>query len=217
MGRRAKYLTQEEAAAGHREQDRKYNATPHGQQVRAQAAQALHVQKSAKPTLYISGTLHLPPRRQNLDLPPLEPKIKQLHDMQLPNDALQGARGRDFSPLDMWREEPPFSANPDAEERQSLSYFSYTHHMKIALHGIRLREEREGEAQRCAAFGADREAAMGVLQEDLLELLETWARVDALSDFYHPSNESREYAMWCHYTQWLAHKIYRLYHLKFLL
>ncbi|KAF8143778.1 hypothetical protein K438DRAFT_1993509 [Mycena galopus ATCC 62051] len=168
MGRRAKYLTQEEVAAGHRERDRKYNATPHGQQVRAQAAQALH----------------------NLNLPPLEPKIKQLHNMQLPDDeelfidALQGAHGRNFSPLDMWREEPP-----------------YTHHMKITLHGIRLREEREGEAQQRAAFDADWEVAMGVLQEDLLELLETWARVDALSDFYHPSNESHEYATWCHYTQ----------------
>jgi hypothetical protein len=109
--------------------------------------------------------------------------------------------------------EPPFADDDDDMDPHSLQYITFTNNMRIALHGLRLRQEQADDARRRAAFATGWEEGKAVQQEELRELQLRWTRAMALPAY--PS-DSRKYAMWIHYSNWLARTIYRLYHLQFL-
>lgn len=128
-------------------------------------------------------------------------------------DALNGERGRDFSCLEIWMAEPPFADDDDHDNPQSLRYIGFTHNSRVALHGLRLRQEQADDARRRAAFAADWEEGNAAWLEELGELQSQWTRVMELPAY---PVDSRKYAMWVLYSNWLARTIHRLYHLEFL-
>jgi hypothetical protein len=78
----------------------------------------------------------------------LDPRILEWQAFPLPDeeelflDALHGGRGRDFSPLEVWMAEPLFADDDDTADTQSLSYLTFTHNSKIALHRLQLQQEQ---------------------------------------------------------------------------
>ncbi|KAJ7432824.1 hypothetical protein B0H11DRAFT_2260009 [Mycena galericulata] len=160
-----------------------------------------------------------PPPHADVTVAPRDPKIAQWRAFPLPDeeelflDALHAARGRDFSPLEAWMAEPPFADDNDDRDPHDLAYLNYTHNLKTALHGRRLRQEQADDIRRRAAFAAGEEEGKAAQQEELRELLARWSRVVALPAY---AVESRKYAMYIHYTGWLARTIYRLDSLEFL-
>ncbi|KAJ6577661.1 hypothetical protein B0H19DRAFT_1252980 [Mycena capillaripes] len=220
MGRRAKYLTADEATAGHRERARRYNHGLRGKQVRTAARQARNPSKATRKKSKMSiPSPPPPPPRADVTHAPLDPKILQWRVFPLPDeeelflDALHDARCQDFSPLEVWMPEPPFADDDDAMDPQTLSYFNYTPNIGIALHGLRLRQEQTEDIRCRAAFAAGGEEWRAAHRKELQELLSRWTRVIALP--LYPAN-SRQHAMWFHYSSWLARTIYHLYHLEFL-
>ncbi|KAJ7431751.1 hypothetical protein B0H11DRAFT_1941324 [Mycena galericulata] len=216
MGRTPKYLTVDEAAAGRRARGGRYDQGPRRKQARAAGRQPRNSRKKAKTS---HPSLSPPPPPADVAVAPRDPRIAQWHAFPLPDeeelflDALHGARGRDFSPLEAWIAEPPFADDDDDRDPHDLGYLSFTHNSKIALHGLRLRQEQADDIRRRAAFAAGEEEGKAALQEELRALLACWSRVVALPAY---AVESREYAMYIHYTGWLARTIYRLDHLEFL-
>ncbi|KAJ7870028.1 hypothetical protein B0H13DRAFT_2350650 [Mycena leptocephala] len=219
MGRRAKYLTVDEAAAAQRRWTRTYNLGLRGKQVRFAARHARNSRKGASNDFKTSDPPSPPPTRVDARLAPLDPKIIEWGVFPLPDeeelflDALKGSRGRDFSSLDVWMVEPPFADDDDDDDPQSLQYVGFTHNSQVALHGLRLRQEQADDARLRAAFAAGGVHGEAARQEELRELQARWTRVMALPAY--PVN-SRKYAMWIHYSNWLARTICRLYHLEFM-
>ncbi|KAJ7827448.1 hypothetical protein B0H13DRAFT_1917608 [Mycena leptocephala] len=220
MGRRAKYLTVDEAAAGHRERTHRYNQGLRGKHARITARPARNSRKSARTNSKTSNPPSSPPpTRADVSVGVLDPKILEWRVFPLPDDedlfldALHGGRGRDFSPLEVWMAEPPFADDGDDRDPQDLWYLSFTRNSQIALHGLRLRQEQADDVQRRAAFAGGGVEGKAAHQEELLELQSRWTRVMALPAY---PVSSRKYAMWIHYSNWLARSIYRLYHLEFL-
>ncbi|KAJ7920632.1 hypothetical protein B0H13DRAFT_2319165 [Mycena leptocephala] len=134
MGRRAKYLTVDEAAAGHRKWTHTYNQGLCGKEVRIAARQARNSRKSTNNKSKTSPPPPSPPpSRADVTLAPLNPKIVQWCAFPLPDeeelflDALNGGRGRDFSCLEIWMAEPPFADDDDDDNPQSLHYIGFTH------------------------------------------------------------------------------------------
>ncbi|KAJ6552869.1 hypothetical protein B0H19DRAFT_1072371 [Mycena capillaripes] len=220
MGRRAKYLTVDQAAAGHRQRTHRYEQGPHGKQVRSASRKAHNsVKGTRKDAKYSPPSPPTPPTCADVACAPLDPRIVEWRVFPLPDeeelflDALHGARGRDFSPLDPWMVEPPFADDNDTTDPKSFSYITYTLNMGIALHGLRLRQERTEDIRHRAAFAAGGEEWKVAHWEELRELLARWTRVMVLPQY---AVDSRKYAMWVHYTNWLARSISRLYYLEFL-
>ncbi|KAJ7502580.1 hypothetical protein B0H11DRAFT_2223492 [Mycena galericulata] len=216
MGRTPKYFTVDEAAAGHRARVGNYGQSPRGKQARAAARQPRYSRKKAKTS---RRPLSPPPPPADVAVVPRDPRIAQWRAFPLPDeeelfmDALHGSRGRDFSPLEAWIAEPPFADDDDDRDPHNLAYLSYTHNLKIALHGLRLRQEQADDIRRRAAFAAGEEEGKAAQQEELRELLSRWSRVVALPAY---AVETRKYAMYVHYTGWLARTIHRLDNLEFL-
>ncbi|KAJ7871325.1 hypothetical protein B0H13DRAFT_2349882 [Mycena leptocephala] len=206
MGRRAKFLTVDEVAAGHCERTHRYN-----QGLRPQLEEKYEKQHQNIQPASIAAS---DPRRR-------QPGVARPQDLAMADVPASRGRGAlprcsawwtgpGLLPLDIWMVEPPFADDDDTRDPQSLWYISFTHNSRIALHGLRLQQEQADDVRRRAAFATEGEAAH---QEELRELQSRWARVMALPAY--PVN-SRKYAMWIHYTNWLARTIYRLYHLEFL-
>ncbi|KAJ7830383.1 hypothetical protein B0H13DRAFT_1915979 [Mycena leptocephala] len=160
-----------------------------------------------------------PPSRADVTSAPLDPKIVQWCVFPLPDDeelfldALDGSQGRDFTCLELWMVEPLFADDDDDMDPQNLQYITFTNNMRIALHGLRLRQEQADNTRRRAAFAAAGVHGEAARQEELRELQARWTRVMALPAY---PVTSRKYAMWIHYANWLARTIHRLYHLEFL-
>ncbi|KAJ7841964.1 hypothetical protein B0H13DRAFT_2356509 [Mycena leptocephala] len=160
-----------------------------------------------------------PPSHADVTSAPLDPKIVQWCAFPLPDDeelfldALDGSQGRDFTCLELWMAEPPFADDDDDMDPESLQYITFTNNTRIALHGLRLRQEQADDARRRAAFAAAGVHGEAARQEELRELQARWTRVMALPAY---PVTSRKYAMWIHYANWLARTIHRLYHLEFL-
>ncbi|KAK7055733.1 hypothetical protein R3P38DRAFT_3170405 [Favolaschia claudopus] len=212
MGRRAKYLSLEEKALAQREHDLNYSRSVHGKPMRSAYREYAHRRKQRK---IPQATPLLPsptPRQLRLYLSPL-PTHSPLFA-----EALRSPDALDESDLARWKKEPPFEKDDDPTDPHSSQYLKFTRSLIEVLHGVRLREENQRDAQlRKELQGGGRKHVLLQLEEEVLEKCGVWRRVEELEKggFYHPDHQSREFAMLEHYLQWLGRSICYLYYLKF--
>ncbi|KAJ7220588.1 hypothetical protein GGX14DRAFT_431356 [Mycena pura] len=206
MGRRAKHFTTAERASAQKEHYTKYNNSPHGKAVRA-------------------AENRLRNRRQvsNWSIPrllPLSYRIEELAQLPLPeNESLFREAFRctlDERALARWKKEPPFTPDDDPTDPRSREYRTCTKDLVIALHGVRLREQRVRDHRRRDYFRKlGTKGAFDKLREEVERRLQVWERVTALN-IYDPHDHSRQYAMLQHFIFWEARTIYHIYYAKFL-
>ncbi|KAJ7347044.1 hypothetical protein DFH08DRAFT_961429 [Mycena albidolilacea] len=132
--------------------------------------------------------------------------------------ALHGIISPEFSDLGQWTTELSVLhvdmglTNPPTSPMQ---YYLHTRSLGPVFDGTRMREECERDAERHLEFESKgSEAALEVLQTEVLGLLNDFERVSAVH--YHRYVYAHEYTMWEHYIAWLVRTIHRLYHLEFL-
>ncbi|KAJ7139120.1 hypothetical protein C8R44DRAFT_727228 [Mycena epipterygia] len=158
----------------------------------------------------------------SIGLRPLPIEIDQIYSTPLPENhtlfrqALASANALDESDLQRWKVEPPFVEDDDMTDPHSAGYYHFTESLASVLHGIKLREQNQQDAQRRAEFDKEGQlVGMAALRTEVADLLSAWERVKVLS-VYHEYHNPREYTMFQHYRQWQARTIYHLYHIKFL-
>ncbi|KAJ7769260.1 hypothetical protein B0H14DRAFT_3433954 [Mycena olivaceomarginata] len=215
MGRSPKHFSVEEKRAANHQSVMKYRQSPRGQTMLSTQRATLRRRKGPKAP-------PPPPRSLGIQLPPLSERIEALQRVPLPEDhklfreALLKPQSLDLSDIERWKAEPPFEEDDDTCDPYSAAYCNYTHALGLVLHGTRLREQNERDAQRRAEFeGGGTEDVMNKLREEIGALLDALERVSS-SAGYHPFHASREHAMQEHWLQWQARSIYHLYHLNFL-
>jgi hypothetical protein len=54
--------------------------------------------------------------------------------------------------LNIWKQEPPFASDGDTSDPHSNEAIAFTHTLVIVLHGVRMREQKEMDAQRRLEF-----------------------------------------------------------------
>jgi hypothetical protein len=159
-----------------------------------------------------------------LRLPLLSEEIESLRRTVVPETsplyqkALHGIISPEFSDLGQWTTEPSVlhvDTGPTDPPTSPMQYYLHTRSLRFVFDGIRMREERERDAERRLEFESKgSKAALEALRMEVLGLLDDFGRVSAVH--YHCYVYAREYAMWEHYIAWLAGTIHRLYYLEFL-
>ncbi|KAJ7727049.1 hypothetical protein B0H14DRAFT_2640989 [Mycena olivaceomarginata] len=174
MGRSPKHFSVEEKRAANHQSVMKYRQSPRGQTMLS--TRALHYTSSKAPK-------HLPHLRSlGIQLPPLSERIEALQRVPLPEDhklfrELLKPQSLDLSDIERWKAEPPFEEDDDTCDPYSAAYCNYTPHaLGLVLHGTRLREQNERDAQRRAEFeGGGTEDVMNKLREEIGALLDAWS------------------------------------------
>ncbi|KAJ7844147.1 hypothetical protein B0H14DRAFT_2585392 [Mycena olivaceomarginata] len=159
-----------------------------------------------------------------LRLPPLSEEIESLRRTVVPETsplyqkALHGIISPEFSDLGQWTTEPSvlhIDTGPTDPPTSPMQYYLHTRSLRFVFDGIRMREERERDAERRLEFESKgSEVALEALRTEVRGLLDDFERVSAVH--YHRYVYAREYAMWEHYIAWLARTIHCLYYLEFL-
>ncbi|KAK7043473.1 hypothetical protein R3P38DRAFT_3177893 [Favolaschia claudopus] len=140
-------------------------------------------------------------------------------DSRLFADALRSPDVLDESDLGRWKKEPPFVEDEDTTDPYSDVYLRFTKSLVDVLHGVRLREQRERDAElRAELMRRGRDSVLQQLRGEVLGMFERWERVQKLVDdgFYHPYHQSREHTMLQHYIQWLGRTTCHLHNHHFL-
>ncbi|KAK7064631.1 hypothetical protein R3P38DRAFT_3165655 [Favolaschia claudopus] len=219
MGRRQKYRSLDEKASAQRQSNLKYSQSAHGKIVLSAYRASTHLRKHRKipPIKPLPDTLPLVP------LP--TPRQLELYQSPLPthshlfNEALRSPNTLDESELARWKMEPPFEEDSDAADLYSAPYSRFTDSLTEVLHGVRLREQKQQEAElREMLLSQGQEEMLQRLRHDVLKMSQVWRRVERLENqgLYHPYHQPRQYTMLQHYLHWLARSICNLYYLKFL-
>ncbi|KAJ7195457.1 hypothetical protein GGX14DRAFT_474757 [Mycena pura] len=118
--------------------------------------------------------------------------------------------------LARWKKEPPFVSDDDPTDPHSWEYRRCTKDLVIALHGVRLREQRVRDDRRRDYFRKlGTKGAFDKLREEVENRLQVWERVTVLN-LYDPHTHPRQYTMLKHFIFWEARNIYHVYYAKFL-
>ncbi|KAK7062353.1 hypothetical protein R3P38DRAFT_3167339 [Favolaschia claudopus] len=212
MGRRSKFLSLDQKVSAKRESDLRYIHSPRGKTVRAAYRQSSQRRKQRK-----NNTL--------LDIPSPTERMLTLYAKPFPThsrlfaDALRSPDALDESDLARWKREPPFEEDDDDTDPHSLGYLRFTQSLCEVLHGVRLREQNQRDAElRSESTKNGRGAVELQLHAEVRAMFSTWDRVEKLlgEGFYHPYHQSREHAMLEHYFEWLGRSICHLYYAEFL-
>ncbi|KAK7027619.1 hypothetical protein R3P38DRAFT_2526712, partial [Favolaschia claudopus] len=225
MGRRVKYFSLDQKTSAKRTSDLKYIHSPHGNQVRSTYRQTRQRRKQRKgpESSLVNSSLNETSQMPLLPLPTDE--MIKLYNEPLPTDsrlfadALRSPDVLDESDLGRWKKEPPFEEDEDTTDPYSDGYLRFTKSLVDVLHGVRLREQREHDAElREEMLGRGRDGVLQRLRKRIFKLLEMWERVQKLlgEGLYHPFHQSREHTMLYHFVQWLGRTICHLYYHKFL-
>ncbi|KAJ7675238.1 hypothetical protein B0H14DRAFT_2656581 [Mycena olivaceomarginata] len=157
MGRRAKYLTNDERASAHREENARYYQHASAQFVRAASHRAHYVNRT-------SGLEYQRPMRCIPHLPPLSQEIHRLHQKRLPVSAVlyQDALNSDNivlsnEALPRWMAKPPFLMDEDEDGP--------------ILGGLSLEDDRQRRLDLAAKGWV---VFMDVLREEVVQLLRNW-------------------------------------------
>ncbi|KAK7013302.1 hypothetical protein R3P38DRAFT_3322760 [Favolaschia claudopus] len=218
MGRRRKYYSLDEKASAQRQSNLRYSQSAHGKIALSTYRASTHLRKQRR----IAPTKPLP---DTLPLVPLPtPRQLELYHSPLPthshlfSEALRSPDALDESGLALWNTEPPFEKDLDATDPYSAPYVRFTESLTEALHGVRLREQKQLDAElREELLSQGSETVLQRLQHDVLRMSQAWRRVEKLEreGLYHPFHQSREYTMLQHYLHWLGRSICHLYYLEF--
>ncbi|KAK7062072.1 hypothetical protein R3P38DRAFT_3303115 [Favolaschia claudopus] len=219
MGRRAKYLSLEEKTSAKRKSDIRYTESTHGKTVRSAYRESSRRSKQR----HIPSTT--PPPHTLPLVPSPTPRQLELYRSPLPThshlfaEALRSPDALDESELARWKTEPPFEEDSVATDPHSAPYLTFTTSLTEVLHGIRLREQNQRDAElREQLLMQGQEGMLQSVRYEVLKMSQAWRRVERLENegLYHPYHQSREYAMLGLYLRWLASSICHLYYLKFI-
>ncbi|KAJ7839858.1 hypothetical protein B0H14DRAFT_2587789 [Mycena olivaceomarginata] len=215
MGRRAKYLTNDERASAHREDNARHYQRPSAQVVLAASHRAHYIKRT-------SGLEYPRPGRCIPYLPPLPHEIHRLQRKCLPvsqvlyQDALAGEDMVISNPvLQRWMAKPPFAMDLDETDPYSAEYQHWTECREDIIDGLRMRLQLEDDRRRRLELNTNGWVAfMNALREEVVQLLKDWESLNVR--LYHSYHASRQYRMHQKYLRWLARTIYHLYYLEFL-
>ncbi|KAK7053897.1 hypothetical protein R3P38DRAFT_2761638 [Favolaschia claudopus] len=181
MGRRRKYHSLDEKASAQRQSNLKYSQSAHGKIVLSTYRASTHLRKQRK----IAPTKPLP---DTLPLVPLPtPRQLELYHSPLPThsqffiDALRSSDTLDESDLARWKTEPPFEEDCDSADPHSAPYLRFTNSLTEVLHGVRLREQKQQEAEmREELIHSGQEGMLHRLRYDVLKKSQIWRQVEKL-------------------------------------
>ncbi|KAJ7846733.1 hypothetical protein B0H14DRAFT_2583989 [Mycena olivaceomarginata] len=182
MGRRAKYLTNDERASAHREENARYYQHASAQVVHAASHRAHYVNRTC-------GLEYQRPMRCIPHLPPLSQEIHRLHQKRLPVSAVlyqDVLNGDDIvlsnEALPRWMAKPPFLMDKDETDPYSADYRFWTECLEAIIHGYRMCLQLEDDRQcRLDLAAKGWVVFMDVLREEVVQLLRNWETVNICS------------------------------------